>query len=530
MSASLDFVSHTDYLVALLPAWLLVATAMAVLMGDAFSREPGSATGRRWIGPVAAVAVLLAGVANGLLMGVEVTTAVPIVAVDSFTIVGNFIVLGATFLTALFARDYLEREDLGPGEFYALLLLAAVGMITLIAARDLILLFVGLELMSIAVYVLTGYATRSARSSEAGLKYFLVGAFASAFLLYGIALIYGATGTTSLVRIAATVSAAAASGDVLLIAGTGLLLIGFGFKIAAVPFHMWTPDAYEGAPTPITGFMATGVKAAAFLALLRVITVDLSAAESVWSPVIWWLAILTMIVPNLIALAQDNVKRMLAYSSVAHAGYLLVGVEAASELGRAADFFYLAVYTLMTLGAFGVVYLVAGKGDERSRLADYRGLGWRRPVLGAALVLFLLSLAGFPPTGGFVGKLYLLQSAIDAGHMTLAIVLVLTSLVAYYYYLRVVWKMYFDEAPEDAPVPQAPGGSFRLATALCAAGILVAGLLPGAALRIARAAGGDSGANAATAVVSVSPAARGPAAAPAVSLQPEPEASGPESQ
>ena len=482
MGDALDFSTHADYLVALLPETVLAIGAMTVLLVDVFRRGSGDRPSGSWTGPASILCVLAAMLANAGLLTVEVGSGSAAVAVDEFRIVSNFILLGATLLTILFAGDYLEREGLSTGEFYALLLLASVGMMVLIAARDLVLLFVGLELMSIAVYVLTGFDRANPRSSEAALKYFLIGAFASAFLLYGIALLYGVAGSTNLSAVAGKIAQAASDGDLLLRAGIALLIVGFGFKIAAVPFHMWAPDAYEGAPTPVAGYMATGVKAAAFVALMRLLTVDLASAAPLWQAPLWALAMLTMVVPNLIALAQTSVKRMLAYSSVAHAGYLLVGVVASSALGRGASLFYLAAYTLMTAGAFAVVYRVAGKGDAQDRLSDFRGLGWRRPALGAALMVFLFSLAGFPPTAGFVGKLYLLRAAIDAGQVGLAVTLVMTSLVAYYYYLRVVWKMYFEEAAADVPEPSPAGRSFRLATAVCAGGLLLGGLFPGAAV------------------------------------------------
>ncbi|MFQ5677930.1 MAG: NADH-quinone oxidoreductase subunit N [Gemmatimonadota bacterium] len=481
---TLDLASPAAYLVALLPETILSVAAMGILMADVFLRRGTVRPSGRWVGRAALAAVLVAVAANALLLGVRATGGAGLVAIDGYRIVAGFVVLGAALLSVLFSFDYLEREGLRLGEYYFLLLLAAVGMLVLVAARDLILLFVGLELMSIAVYVLTGFDRRNPRGTEAGLKYFLIGAFASGFFLYGIALLYGATGTTALAGIGPRVAEAVAERDAFLFSGIALLLVGFGFKISAVPFHMWTPDAYEGAPTPVTGYMATGVKAAAFVALLRIVTVELAPAMSAWQGILWWLAMLTMIVPNLIALAQENVKRMLAYSSVAHAGYLLVGVVAGSALGRAAALFYLGVYTLMTAGAFAVVSAVAGRGEERLRLPDYRGLGWRRPLLAGALVVFLLSLAGFPPTGGFVGKLYLLRAAVGADQMALAITLVLTSLVSYYYYFRVVWKMYFDEAPVELPELLPSGAAFRLATAICAVGVFAAGLLPGPAVRV----------------------------------------------
>jgi NADH-quinone oxidoreductase subunit N len=501
--------AQVGYMRALLPELVLTLTAIVALLVDVFQRgdriAPSSAAVRR----VSVAGVLFAAAANVSLVGLGPAGPDALVALDGFRVAANFIILGATLLGLLFAFDYLRREGLEIGEFYALVLLASVGMMVLSGAQDLILVFLGLEMMSISVYVLTGFNREDPRSAEAGLKYFLIGAFASAFFIYGVALLYGATGTTHLIRI----GSALAGGDagLLVAGGAGLLVIGFGFKVAAVPFHAWAPDAYQGAPTPVTGYMATGVKTAAVLAFFRVLWVSLGGVPGLWHGVVWWLAVLTMAVPNLIALVQDDVKRMLAYSSVAHAGYLLVGVVAGGVLGRGAALFYLVVYTLMTLGAFAVVYVVAGKGDRHSHLADFRGLGWRRPWLGGALGVFLLSLAGFPPTGGFVGKLYLLRAAVQSGEGSLAVILVLTSLVAYYYYLRVVWKMYFEEAPQDVPSPDVTGRAFRLGAVVCVAGILVAGLIPGPAVRAAGRAALE-GSAAAPSVSTGSPASRHDAA------------------
>jgi NADH-quinone oxidoreductase subunit N len=485
---TLDYASQSHYLIALLPEGIVTLGAFAVLLVDVFSRGRDSGPGGPWLERISVLS-LLGAVAASLWLGFAVEAEPGLVAVDGFRLSGNLILLGGSLLAVLYAVDYGHREGLHIGEFYALLLLATAGMMVLVGAQDLVLVFLGLELMSIAVYVLTGFNRRDPRSAEAGLKYFLVGAFASAFVLYGIALLYGATGSTNLSEVMGVVTARTAEGSVLLAGGVLLLLIGFAYKIAAVPFHMWTPDAYEGAPTSVTGYMAVGVKAAAFVALLRVFSVQLAPAADFWSGVVWWLAMLTMIVPNLVALVQNNVKRMLAYSSVAHAGYLLVGVAAGTAFGRAASLFYLAAYTLMTLGAFAVVYAVAGKGDRRMTLADFRGLGWRRPALGFALLVFLLSLAGFPPTGGFVGKLFLLRAAIDADQVSLAVTLVLTSLISYYYYFRVVWKMYFEEGAEQAIA--SPGRAFRFSTAVCTGGVLLLGLLPGPALRAFERAGSE---------------------------------------
>ncbi len=481
---NLDFSSQLHFLWALLPEIVLSITALVVLLVDVARRGGRSGGADPWLGWLAVAGVLLAAVANGWLLTVDRTDTFSMIALDGFRFAVNFIVLGATALGLMFSFDWLEREDLQVGEYHFLVLMAAVGMMLLGGTRDLIVVFVAVELMSISVYVLTGLQRRDRRSSEAALKYFLMGAFASGFLLYGIALIFGAVGSTNLSLVTSELVRATSERNFLLFAGVALLVTGFAFKVSAVPFHMWTPDAYEGAPTPVTGFMAAGVKAAGFAAILRIVTVELAPAIPFWQGIVWWLAVLTMIVPNLIALAEDDVKRMLAYSSIAHAGYLLVGVACGTQLGRSAALFYLAVYAVMTLGAFAILYLIAGKGDTRSKLADFRGLGWAHPFLGATLVVFLLSLAGFPPTGGFIGKLYLLSAAVEAGQSTLAIALVLTSLVSYYYYLRVIWKMYFDRLPADVvPATTRPGPAFRVAATFSVIAILVAGLFPGHALR-----------------------------------------------
>ncbi|MEE9207134.1 MAG: NADH-quinone oxidoreductase subunit N [Gemmatimonadota bacterium] len=486
---TLDFSSQVHFLLALLPEAVLVLAAIVVLMGDVFSRSGQPGPCPVWVRWLALLGLVSAAAANTWLSSVAAGPTTQMIALDSFRIITNYILIGVALMSLLFAFDYLDREQLNIGEFYFLVLTATAGMMLMAASRDLIPLFISLELMSLSVYILVGIRRHDPRSSEAALKYFLMGAFASAFLLYGIALLFGATGSTNLALVALEVTHAVEQENLLLVGGVLLLLIGFAFKISAVPFHMWTPDAYEGAPTPVTGFMAAGVKAAAFVALLRIVGVELSAAEPIWHPVLWWLAVLTMIVPNLMALAQDNVKRMLAYSSVAHAGYLLVGVVSASVLGQSASLFYLGVYALMTLGAFAVVYQVVGAGESSDADDAYAGLGWRRPVLAGLLALCLLSLAGFPPTGGFIGKFYLLTAAVDAGETTLAVVLVLSTLVAYYYYLRVIWRMYFESGSAEGTQPEHLGVAFRVAALATAIGILAAGLYPGPALDIAERAG-----------------------------------------
>jgi NADH-quinone oxidoreductase subunit N len=416
--------------------------------------------------------------------GVSQTGGNGIVVVDRFRLFANWIFLLSGALSILISLAYVSKQRMQSGEVYSLMLFAVVGMMVMGGTEDLIIIFLGLEVMSIAIYALAALNRRDRRSAEAGLKYFLLGAFSTGFFLFGIALLFGATGSTNVTAIARAVATGATVAPLLLF-GVAFLAIGFGFKVAAVPFHMWTPDVYEGAPAPITAFMATGVKAAAFLAFLRVFAVAFGFPgifES-WYPILWWLAAITMVVANLIALVQPNVKRMLAYSSIAHGGYLLVAIVAANEMASAAMLFYLLVYTLMNIGAFAIVISVAHQGEERLQVEDYAGFGWQQPALGVFLTIFLLSLAGFPGTGGFMGKIYLLQGAVDSGLWTLAIVLVLATVVSYWYYLRVAWYMWMREAlAEDmhgmvvAPIPM------RVALVACVGLILFLGFFPGAAL------------------------------------------------
>jgi NADH-quinone oxidoreductase subunit N len=354
-------------------------------------------------------------------------------------------------------------------------------------ANDLILFFLGLETMSIAVYVLTAMWRERSQASEAGMKYFVIGAFASGFLLYGIALIFGATGTTNVARISALLTQSALQGQLLLVTGVYLLLIGLAFKVAAVPFHFWVPDVYEGAPTSVTAFMAVSVKAAAFAAWGRIFLHHLAPLQSEWSMPLWLIAILTMTTGNLVAIAQSSVKRMLAYSSIAHAGYMLIAVVAGEEAGGPALLFYLPAYMTMSLGAFAVVIALKDGPRDNEQYADYAGLGFRRPFLGAAMSIFMLSLAGFPLFSGFTGKFYIFRSAIVAGYAELAILGVLNSLLSVIYYLRVIVMMYMEEgAVEAKPFARAP--YLYAAIAIAAIGTLILGIAPSPALGVSLAA------------------------------------------
>jgi len=379
------------------------------------------------------------------------------VAIDGFRVFLAAVVLGATAAALLLSVAYLHREGLEAPEYLALMLLSALGMLAMTAANDLLVVFVALEVLSIALYVLTAFDRRRLTSQEAGLKYFVLGAFSSAVFLYGVALVYGATGTTRLVGTKALPSIAGflASNTLLdqgaLFAGLALLLVGLAFKIAAAPFHMWTPDVYQGAPTPVTAFMASATKAAGFAAILRVLLSGLSIYRLDWRPAIFGLAVLSLLVGSIAALVQNDIKRMLAYSSIAHAGYILIGLEAATSRGRAASLFYLLSYAAMVVGAFAVVAVVSRRGDDRHSLDDYRGLAAQHPMLAGLLAFFLLAQAGVPFTGGFVAKLNVFAAAADARQYALLLVGVLAAAIAAFFYLRVVVLMYMSDPGDAAP-------------------------------------------------------------------------------
>ncbi len=382
------------------------------------------------------------------------------------------------------SASYLHTADIHAGEYYSLILFSIVGMVFMAAGTDLINIFLGLETMSMSVYVLAGIWRQRLQSNEAALKYFLLGAFASGFLLYGIALVYGATGSVKLGEIAAYVNEH--GGSTMLLIGVAMLIVGFGFKVAAAPFHVWTPDVYEGAPTTITAFMAVGVKAAAFAAFARVFLHTLGAIHGQWEGILWVLAALTMTVGNITAIVQNNVKRMLAYSSIAHAGYLLVAMVAGKELGGAALMYYLVAYGLMNLGAFGVIIAMGRKGEPNEEFADFAGLGFRYPLLAMAMTVFMLSLTGVPPLVGFTGKFYIFSAAVKAGYVWLAVIGVLNSVISAYYYIRVVVNMYMYEG-DTAPERLSARPALALAILIAATGTILLGVFPSASMALTRA-------------------------------------------
>jgi NADH-quinone oxidoreductase subunit N len=468
-------------LAPLLPPLIVLGTAALVLVADLL---PPHGT-KEHLGGIALAGVVGALLATLAQWGQEARAFRDMVRLDGFTLFFDVMICYATALVLLLSIDYLKRTGGECGEFYALVLFATLGMMLLAAAGDLIAIFLALETMSLSLYVLAGLFKARLSSAEASLKYFLLGAFASAFLLYGIALVYGATGATGLGRIAA--SAAARGGDPLVVIGLGLVLVGLGFKISTVPFHMWAPDVYEGAPTSVTALIATGSKAAAFAALIRVLESALRSARPGWVGLLEALAIATMTVGNVVAIAQSNVKRMLAYSSVAHVGYMLVGLVAGSVEGTSAVLFYLLVYTFTTIGAFGAIALTQRAGEEALRVDDYAGLARRHPILAGALALFLLSLIGMPPLGGFMAKFYLFGAAVRAGYVGLAVVAVLNSAVAAYYYLRVIVAMYMRE-PDRTPASWAPSFAGALALAVALVGVVLLGVAPAPFVELAQAA------------------------------------------
>jgi len=406
-----------------------------------------------------------------------------LIRLDNFSVFLHVIVFGIAALVVLAAHHYLESEGLPQGEFYALLLFATTGMGIMAGANELVTAFVGLEISSISSYILAGWRRDALKSNESAMKYFLLGSFATAFFLYGVALVYGSMGTTYLDNLSTAISANR-GGATLLILGLGMMFVGLGFKIATAPFQVWTPDVYEGAPTPVTALFASAPKAAALAMMLRIFYTAFGSAGDTWFWAVWVSAALTMFVGNIAALVQTNVKRMLAYSSIAHAGYLMVAFAARTEIGIAAIIFYLVAYALMKLGAFTTLAHLGGSGEQRLDIEDYAGLATKRPVTAACLSLFLLSLLGLPTTAGFLGKLYVFNAALNANLVWLAVLLAVNSVIAAYYYLRVIMAMYFREAHSDwAPEPMPRAIAFVLL--ITAAGTIYFGLFPSTLMNFA---------------------------------------------
>jgi NADH-quinone oxidoreductase subunit N len=485
---------------AIAPEIALFGAAVVIVLGRALLRH------RSWLSEAAFVAACAGVITSGVFTYVQwhivdrdgpYQAIAGTVAVDGFAVFVQTVVLIATLLALFLSAGYLVREHLEGPEYYALMLCSATGMLLMASANDLIIVFLSLEILSIALYVLAAFDRRRVTSQEAGLKYFLLGSFSSAVFLYGVALVYGATGSTNLTKIARFLAGTTLLDSGVLLLGIALMLVGLGFKVAAAPFHMWTPDVYEGAPTPVTAFMAGATKAAAFAAILRVLVGALDLYRVDWRPAVWGLAVVSLFVGSIAALVQTDVKRMLAYSSISHAGYVLIGVQAGTKAGTSAALFYLLAYALMVFGAFAVVTVVARRGDEDHSLASYRGLASRQPLLAGLLTLFLLAQAGVPLTGGFVAKLSVFDAAVDAKQYSLALIGMLTAVIAAFVYLRIVLTMYAPEPVAEGEDTEAPAGAVgrrrlhvdagtAVALAIAAAGVVFLGVLPNIVLEFAR--------------------------------------------
>jgi NADH-quinone oxidoreductase subunit N len=465
----------------LAPEIVLCTFGILIMVLDPFAR----AAHKRVLGYLGLVGAL------GALMSVWVVASdsglayTGLIRADLFSMFVHVVVISASALAILGSFTYLDEEGLQRGEYYALVLFATAGMGILAGANELVTAFVGLEMSSISTYILAGFRRRAVASNEASLKYFILGSFATAFFLYGIAMVYGATGTTRIDSIQAAFQSTPPAG--LAILALGLMFVGLGFKVVAAPFQIYAPDVYQGAPTPVTALLASAPKVATFAVMVRIFYVAFGATSDLWFWAVWVSAVLTMCIGNFAALVQTNVKRMLAYSSIAHAGYILVAFAAATDLGVAAILFYLAAYALMKIGAFLVLTHLGQRGEKRLEIQDYAGLGSKQPVLAVCFSLFLLSLLGLPATGGFLGKFFAFQAALDSRIVWLVVIAAINSVVGAYYYLRVIVAMYFWEPSKDY-MPAAVAPTLAVALLVCAAGTLYLGILPGRVLTLAKAA------------------------------------------
>jgi len=455
----------------IVPELVIIAFGMAILVLDAFVPKDK----KRWLAYLALVGIGIAAAQTCGLRMEHVTAFYGMFVLDGFARFFKLIFYIAAALAILISVNYVKVEEIERGEYYALILFAVSGMMIMASGADLISIYLGLELMALSVYILAGFMRGSMKSNEAALKYFLLGAFSSGILLYGISIIYGVTGTTNLRGIAAFIQAGQFSRPALVLSMI-LMAAGFGFKVAAVPFHMWVPDVYEGAPTSVTAFMSVGPKAAGFAAFLRVFTEALPSIQADWTMIIATLAIMSMLIGNVVAISQTNIKRMLAYSSIAHAGYAMVGFVSGGMQGISSVLMYLFIYTFMNVGAFGVVIMLRKGGMKGEEIKDFAGLARKNKTAALLMLIFMFSLAGIPPTAGFIGKFYIFMSAINAGFLWLAIIGVLMSAVSAYFYLRVIMVMYMSEPESEFDLASNP--SMKLALAVASIAVLYIGMYP----------------------------------------------------
>jgi NADH-quinone oxidoreductase subunit N len=463
----------------IIPIVIVGLSAVAAMLAEAF-RQRGE---RMPIAGLGLIGLIGAAIASGFLWNSDAHS-LGVIRSDNFALFINLVLCIVGILTMLLSDDVIEREQIPPGEYYSLTLFAICGMMMMAAATDLLVVFIALEVLSLAVYVLTGIRRQSAAGAEAAFKYFLLGAFSSAFFLYGVAFVYALSGSTRIEELGTALSAqATGTPSTVALLAVALLAVGFAFKVSAVPFHMWTPDAYEGAPTIVTAFMSTSVKAAAFAAFARVFLSSLEPLQAYWIPVLSVIAAVTMIVGTVVGVVQTNVKRMLAYSSIAHGGYILLGIVAANSAGKAAILFYLLGYAVSNIGALGIVALLGTAQDQHDELRDFAGLWRSRPALAGLMTVFLLSLGGIPPTVGFIGKWYIFSAAVQEGHYWLAIIGVLTSVVSVFFYLRIVVMMYMTEGTETLR-PRVPVAAMT-GLALAVIAVFYLGILPTRVLDLA---------------------------------------------
>jgi len=475
----------TDYASTLSIDFSLIAPELALLVAAAIIMVFSAVRSLPKWAPIVAVAGFAASLALTIMQwGVTQTGFAAMVTVDHFGVLFKLIFLVASTLSLFMAYRYLHVKRINKPEFYAMLLVSTLGMMVMANTTDLIVLFLGLEIMSVPLYVMAGFNRRSLESNEAGIKYFIMGSFATGFLLMGIAFVYGAAQTTSLTRIVTDFTHIANTSGMYLYAGAALLLIGFGFKVSAVPFHSWVPDVYQGAPTPVTAFFSVAPKAAGFAALLRIFSYGF-ADMAVLQEIFWVLAILTMTVGNILALRQDNVKRMLAYSSISHAGYILVALTVGGAVSVSAAIFYLVAYSMFNLGGFAVVTLLESRSGMKADFSELAGLSRSNPYLAATLALFMFALSGFPPTVGFLGKFYIFSAAVEKGFITLTVIGVMNSFVSVYYYLRVIKVSYFDTF-DERPIPVTVNFAILLVLVVTAIGTLGLGFFPDTIINMTR--------------------------------------------
>ena len=460
---------------------LLAGTCFLLLVGSLVPTWPRR--GYAWVTGISTTVALVANAVkwNNLYYNKGATYFADVIAIDRFSVLASITICLAVIFGALMMSAYLVRMNADGPELYALLLTSAIGALVMVAANELIVLFLGLEILSLSLYLLAASNRDREQSQESGLKYFILGGFSSAFFLYGVALIFGSTGSTKISGIGQVLSGSISIGnsDAMLLVGIGMLLVGLGFKVSAAPFHVWTPDVYEGAPTPVTAFMASAGKVAAFAALIRILAVGLEQRVDDWRPVVWALAILTVFTGSILAVVQTNVKRMLAYSSISHAGFILVGVEAAGHVGSdgiATSMNYLAIYTVLVMGSFAIVLALSGNTDGETNLSDFKGLAKRRPALALAFTVLLFAQAGVPLTAGFVSKFAVIKSSVEANSYVLAISAMVAAVIGAYLYLRIAVSMWLEEPESESEISVDPAVVIVIVVSVVAT--LIVGFFP----------------------------------------------------